>query len=172
MFSDVRADKMLLFWKVLEHTPLTSIADYYGVIIKCCTLDKDTCHYFSNLNWNNICVRARHSQRKWVRYIDRRTRPGRCRGCLQVTFKQTLVIMQYCRVQVRGQAWSLALHSGRQRSGSIPRPGLSGILRRGNVNNDIIYHSCLMSHACYWHSEWGVLSVSFVEHWTPCYLII
>ena len=31
--------------------------------------------------------------------------PGRVRGCLQVTFKQTQVIMQYCRVQVRGRAW-------------------------------------------------------------------
>ena len=69
----------------------------------------------------------RQSRRKWVRYIDRRTRagprPGLWQGGLQVTFKQTPA--QYCQVRPPPAARPPSLA---RRSGSIP--GLPGILRR------------------------------------------
>ena len=37
--------------------------------------------------------------------------PGRGRGCLQVTFKQTPAILQCCRGQVRGQASAASPHA-------------------------------------------------------------
>ena len=89
--------------------------------------------------------------------------PGRVRGCLQVTFKQTQVILQYCRVQVRGRAWKPRPASS-VRVNTKPGPFRNFTTRKCQQ----WHHLSFMSHASYWHSEWGVLSVSFVEPWTLC----
>ena len=101
----------------------------------------------------------RQSRRKWVRYIDRRTRagprPGLWQGGLQVTFKQTPA--QYCQVRPPPAARPPSL--GR-RSGSIPGPSRYFTAEMSTMTSFIIH-----AHACYWYSEQGVLSLSFVEHW-------
>ena len=131
MFSDVRADKMLLFWKVREHRAFD--ADRRSIIKKDLNYFKFGFYHYMLLRTKKKCTdfsfciniwwHWRHSfwytaeQNKIIFLstlgIQKGSEldiliggagPGRGRGCLQVTFKQTPAILQCCRGQVRGQA--------------------------------------------------------------------